>query len=57
MRRADYLEKGGGLSIGRLPAQNAQIELVSFTPGVSWPMQGVRGFVPTGSRRYLLHRV
>lgn len=33
MRRADYLEKGGGLSVGRLPAQNAQVELVSFTPG------------------------
>ena len=33
MRRADYLEKGGGLSVGRLPAQNAQFELVSFTPG------------------------
>ena len=33
VRRADYLEKGGKDSIGRLPSQYAFIELVSFTPG------------------------
>jgi hypothetical protein len=34
VRRADYLEKGGGPdSGGRLPAQNSTVELVSFTPG------------------------
>lgn len=34
VRRADYLEKGGGPdSSGRVPAQNALIELVSFTAG------------------------
>ena len=33
LKRADYLEKGGRDSIGRLPAQNATLELVSFTPG------------------------
>jgi hypothetical protein len=33
VRRADYLTKGGGQSPGRLPAQNAFVELVSFTPG------------------------
>ena len=33
VRRAGYVEKGGGNSPGRLPAQNALIELVSFTAG------------------------
>jgi hypothetical protein len=34
IKRADYLEKGGGPdSGGTLPAQNALVELVSFTPG------------------------
>jgi hypothetical protein len=33
VRRADYLEKGGDQSVGRLPTQNAVVELVSFTPG------------------------
>lgn len=33
VRRADYLEKGSGQHAARLPAQNALIELVSFTPG------------------------
>jgi len=32
-KRASYLEKGGGLDSGALPAQNETIELVSFTPG------------------------
>lgn len=34
VKRADYLEKGGGPDAGgRLPTQNALVELVSFTPG------------------------
>ena len=33
VRRADYLEKGGDESVGRLPSQYALVELVSFTPG------------------------
>lgn len=33
VRRADYLERGNGMEAGRLPAQDARIELVSFTPG------------------------
>ncbi len=33
VRRADYLEKGGGHSPSRLPSQNALVELVSFTAG------------------------
>ena len=32
-RRADYLEKGGGVGPSRLPTQNSLVELVSFTPG------------------------
>lgn len=34
VKRADYLEKGGGPDAGgRLPAQNTLVELLSFTPG------------------------
>ncbi len=33
-KRAQYLERGGGLDfIGRIPTQNAVVELLSFTPG------------------------
>jgi hypothetical protein len=33
VRRCDYMEKGGGAEVMRLPTQNSAIELVSFTPG------------------------
>ena len=33
VKRADYLEKGGGTSVGRLRTQNTLVELMSFTPG------------------------
>jgi hypothetical protein len=33
-RRAEYRERGGGFDfVGRIPTQNAVVELLSFTPG------------------------